>query len=99
MPPADYANYLDKLFTERKNNAKKLDIYSEELATFWGQSLVSQAEKNGENFVILHRIGADLKFLVRAVETIVTQNNALFVYLSGDDQMPVSTVAATGKKK
>jgi hypothetical protein len=68
------------------------------LATFWGQNIVENMIKNEEKFVVLHRVGADLRFLIKAAETILTVKSDVFVFLSGDENMPLVPVVAGGKK-
>lgn len=101
VPPQQFVAQVDKLLKERKDNSKKFDVYSEELAGFWGASLATAAAAGDKpNFVVKHRVGADLKFLVKAGESVLAVNPGAFVFLSGDEQMPSATSQAqnNGKK-
>ncbi|RYG96901.1 hypothetical protein EON65_53695, partial [archaeon] len=40
-PPTEYLSLLEKILKDRKDAAKKLEGYAEELAGYWGQSLVA----------------------------------------------------------
>ncbi len=83
-PPADHIAALDKLQRERKELSKKLDTYADELADFWGQSIVSSLPA-GPAVVVKHRDGADLKFLLRAAAKAQETHPDVLILLSSDD--------------
>lgn len=112
VPPAQHVDAVEKLLRERRENAKRMDIYAEELAELYALSLLATPARSanpvtvdpGSESVLLsdapvfvaHRPGADLKFLVKAANTLLTAyqkqhpGGAIpLVYLSGDDNMPV----------
>lgn len=100
VPPTQFVAQVDKLLKERKDNSKKWDVYSEELAGFWGASLAAAAAASDKpNFVVKHRVGADLKFLVKAAESVIAANPTAFVFLSGDEQIPSGAAQQQGGKK
>lgn len=87
VPPAQHPAAVEKLLKDKRDNAKKLDIYAEELAELYAISLHSDASKahNSVNNVLpevpvysYHRAGADLKFLVKAATTVLTLHQKRF---------------------
>lgn len=118
VPPAQHVEAVEKLLRERRDNAKRMDIYAEELAELYALSLLANPARAanclsasvadggdstgfqlpGTPVFAFHRPGADLKFLVKAANTLLTayqkqhpgsSSSAPLVYLSGDEQMPV----------
>lgn len=84
VPPAQHPEAIEKLLKEKRDNAKRMDIYAEELAELYALSLLANPEKalnsKVEDGVVTlpetpvyayHRPGADLKFLVKAAGTLL----------------------------
>jgi hypothetical protein len=85
VPPAQHVEAVEKLMRERRENAKRMDIYSEELAELYALQLLANPERSANCKVVDgvaslaavpvyvgHRPGADLKFLVKAAGTLLT---------------------------
>jgi alanyl-tRNA synthetase len=84
VPPAQHPEAIEKLLKEKRDNAKRMDIYAEELAELFALSLLVNPEKAlnckvADGVASLpetpvyayHRPGADLKFLVKAAGTLL----------------------------
>ncbi len=99
--PNDFVSTIDKMLKDKKHLTKKYDVCNDELAYYYGKNLLSRAlsefENQGEHkkplIIVEHRYGADLKFLIRAGNTIFEENkNAackIILVLSGDENPPV----------
>lgn len=99
--PNDFVSTIDKMLKDKKDLTKKYDVYNDELAYYYGKNLLARAlsefENQGEHkkpiIIVEHRYGADLKFLIRAGNTIFEENkNAackIILVLSGDENTPV----------
>ncbi len=98
VPAAQWASHLDKLMKERKDASKRLDVLSEELAGYYGSALAAAASSDVNAVVAEHRTGADLKFLIKAAESVLAARPSALVFLSGDDLLPLSSGAAAAKK-
>jgi len=81
VPPVQHPAAVEKLLKDKRDNAKRLETYAEELAELYAMSLFAAPEKalnhSTESAVstpvyAFHRPGADLKFLVKAATTILT---------------------------
>jgi hypothetical protein len=85
VPPAQHVEAVEKLMRERRENAKRMDIYGEELAELYALQLLANPERSANCKVVDgvatlapvpvyvgHRPGADLKFLVKAAGTLLT---------------------------
>ena len=85
VPPILHIQSIEKLLYEKKENNKKLDIYSEELAELYALSLLSSPEKALNSVTIdnksvlssmpiyaYHRCGGDLKFLIKIATVLHT---------------------------
>jgi alanyl-tRNA synthetase len=84
VPAADHVAAVDKLQKERKDMAKRIETYADELADFWGQSLVATAP-SGPGVVVKHREGADLKFLLRAASKAQEVRPDIIILISGEE--------------
>jgi hypothetical protein len=84
VPPAQHPEAIEKLLREKRDSAKRTDIYAEELAELYALSLLASPEKALNCQVVdggatlpetpvyaYHRPGADLKFLVKAAGTLL----------------------------
>jgi len=80
VPPVQHVSMVEKLLKDKRDTAKRLDIYSEELAELYAISLVATPERalnhTSEGAPVTpvyayHRPGADLKFLVKAATTVL----------------------------
>jgi alanyl-tRNA synthetase len=83
-PSTEHVGIVEKLLKEKKELSKRYDIHSEELAMLWGKSLAG----TDEPLIVVHRPGADLKFLVKAATTIAEIQPECLILLSGDENMP-----------
>lgn len=93
-PPSDHVAILDKLLRDKKDQAKRLEAYADELADFWGQSLVASLP-TGPAAVVRHREGANLKFLLRAGAKAQEARPGVVILLSGEDEAaPASKAGA-----
>ncbi len=97
VPPAQYSEHLDRLFREKRDLLKKFDLYAEELAGHFGAALGSAALSSGALFVAQHRTGADLKFLMKAADSVLAAHPSAVVYLSGDELLPSTAQGKKGK--
>eukprot|EP01032_Pedospumella_encystans_P011564 gene11564-13437_t len=80
VPPVQHVSMVEKLLKDKRDTAKRLDIYSEELAELYAISLVATPERaldhTAESAPVTpvyayHRPGADLTFLVKAATTVL----------------------------
>eukprot|EP01039_Chlorochromonas_danica_P000852 gene851-927_t len=84
-PPNEHVTSIDKLLKERKELSKTLGAYGDELAMFWGQSLVNSLDNNSPVVIVKHREGADLKFLLRAATKAIEMKPNAILLIGGDE--------------
>lgn len=89
VPPSDLIAVVDKLLKDKKDTTKRYDVYSEELAWLWGKSL-AESEYGKMKLIVVHRPGADLKFLVKAASAVLEAIPDCLILLAGDENMPQS---------
>lgn len=98
VPPPQHISAIDKLLQDKRTITKQLDVISEELADYYGQSLVphimDSPTPTSVPVVVYHKSGADLKFLIRAADAVLLKYPTAVVYLSGDDNI---TAASSNK--
>jgi alanyl-tRNA synthetase len=111
--PTDFVTVIDKTLKEKKDLTKKYETYNEELAFYYGKSLLSRAVSQFEDnkskgladnktvIIVDHRFGADLKFLLKAGNTLFAEkfpnDMKVLFFLSGDDNMPLPLASANEK--
>lgn len=109
VPPIQHIQSIEKLLYEKKENNKKLDIYSEELAELYALSLLSSPEKALNSVTIdnkselssmpiyaYHRSGGDLKFLIKVATVLHTAYQKQYMNSSSGSSVVLPLIYLSG---
>jgi alanyl-tRNA synthetase len=93
VPPIQHIEFIEKNLNEKKDNSKKLDIYSEELATLVGLSIANSLKSGEAPIFVHHRASADLKFIMKMADAVLSVHSQALVFVSGDDS-PITSASS-----